>query len=411
MTISMDRQGLKDAVTTAQYDVVVVGAGPYGLSTAAHLGEKGLKVAIFGKPLELWQEHMPKGMLLRSYWWAVNLSDPEKRYDMKRFLQLKDGQEGPDPLPIETFLDYALWFQQHAVPNVDETYVSCVEHQDHYYKVTLEDGRVVQSPIIVMAPGLAYYTNRPAEYNHIASDLLTHTSDHYTFDGFAGKRVVVIGGGQSALEISALLHEHDTHVDIVSRRSIRWLGGNSLKDRSLMKQIRYPKAGIAPGWFNWGLENLPYSFHALPRTTKERLLRGRGQYGPAGAAWLKPRISGKVTLHEGQKVLSMKETDSGVSVALSNDETLTADHVILGTGYRVNIRNLPMLHTELVSKIQTYKNAPILNSRFESSVPGLYFVGISSVSCFGPFYRFVVGDDAAARRVAGSVARQVARVK
>ena len=411
MNVSLDVQKSQGAVPTAKFDVVVVGAGPYGLSTAAHLQERGLKVSIFGKPLELWRDHMPKGMLLRSYWWAVDLSDPEKKYGIQQFLQLKDKEDGPDPLPIETFIDYALWFQQHTVPNVDETYVSCVEHKEQYYEVTLVDGRVVQSPIVVMAPGLAYYTNRPAEYSHIPAELLTHTSDHYRFDGFAGKRVIVIGGGQSALEISALLHEHSTHVDMVSRRSVRWLSGQTLKDRSLYKQIRYPKAGIAPGWFNWGLENLPYAFHALPRETKDRLLRGRGQYGPAGAEWLKSRIMGQVTLHSEQKVFSMKETDNGVAVTLSNNETLKADHVILGTGYRVNIWNLPMLHPNLVSRIQTYNNAPILNSRFESNVPGLYFVGISSVSSFGPFYRFVVGDDAAARRVAGAVARQAARIR
>ncbi len=222
---------------------------------------------------------------------------------------------------------------------------------------------------------------------------------------------MVIGGGQSALEISALLHENGANVEVVSRRSIRWLTEDSLKNRTLIKQIRYPKAGIGPGWFNWGLENLPYAFQQLPRSTKDKLLHTRGQYGPAGAVWLKPRVMGKIRLHELEQVEEIKETDSGVALTLSNNEILKADHIILGTGYRVNISNLPMLHPSVVSRIQTYNNAPILNSRFESSVPGLYFIGLSSISSFGPFYRFVVGVDAAAQRVTEAVARQLAHTK
>jgi len=144
---------------------------------------------------------------------------------------------------------------------------------------------------------------------------------------------------------------------------------------------------------------------------KDGLLLGRGRYGPAGAAWLKPRVVDKVKLHEMEEVQAMKEIDGGVALTLSNNETLIADHVVLGTGYRVNIQNLPMLHPSLLSSIQTYGNAPILNTRFESSISGLYFVGASSVSSFGPFYRFVVGADAAARRVASSIAWQVSHVK
>jgi pyruvate/2-oxoglutarate dehydrogenase complex dihydrolipoamide dehydrogenase (E3) component len=390
--------------------IVVIGAGPYGLSVAAHLQGRGLKVAIFGKPLRLWRDHMPKGMLLRSYWWAVNLSDPQKKYTISNYLRLH-CQDGPDPLPIETFIDYGLWFQKHSVPNVDETYVTCVERKDRHFEVRLMDGRVIHSPIVIMAPGLAYYTYRPTEYSHLPAELVSHTSDHSTFDGFAGKRVVVVGGGQSALEMSALLNEHSAEVDMVARRNIVWLSGDSLKNRTIMKQIRYPKAGISPGWFNWALENLPYSFQRLPRKTKDTLLRGRGRYGPAGAAWLQPRVEGRVKLHELQQVEEMKEVDDGVALLLSDGKTLKADHVVLGTGYRVNISNLPMLHPSLVSSVQTYYDAPILNNRFESSVSGLYFVGISSVSSFGPFYRFVVGDDAAARRVAGDVARQMAQRK
>ena len=113
----------RQAVSIAQYDAVVVGAGPYGLSTAAHLLGRGLRVAVFGKAMELWRDHMPKGMLLRSQWWATNLSDPGRRYTFQRFFRESRRMPGY-PVPLETFLEYALWFQRHAVPDVDETYTT-----------------------------------------------------------------------------------------------------------------------------------------------------------------------------------------------------------------------------------------------------------------------------------------------
>jgi FAD-dependent urate hydroxylase len=391
-----------------KYDAVVVGAGPYGLSSSAHLLGRGLNIAIFGKPLQLWQDNMPKGMLLRSYWWATNLSDPCKEYDLVRYFR-ETGQHPYDPLPAETFVEYGLWFQKHLVPDVDETYVESIERRAGRFVVTLADGRVIQSLAVVMAPGLHYYTYCPTEYNHLPSELVSHTSDHHTFDRFSGKRVVFIGGGQSALETAALANESGVHVEVVSRSPLVWISGSGSfpEYRSLKEQLLSPKAGIAPGWFNWRLEHFPYAFQQLPRTVKDKILRGRGRYGPQGASWLKPRILGKVRLHELQHVRKVKEVDDGVMLTLSNNDMLKADHIILGTGYRVNIKNLSMLHPSALSEVRTYQDAPILNNRFESSIAGLYFVGFSSVSSCGPLYRFVVGTEATARRIAISIAKQV----
>src|SRR5437773_45653 len=143
MSLAVDVQKRGSSVPVTHYDAVVMGAGPYGLSTVAHLRGRGLKVAIFGKPLELWREHMPKGMLLRSYWWASNLSDPENKYDLPHYFEA-EGRQGEMPFPIETFIDYGLWFQKQAVPDVDETYISTIEREEGHYVVTLVDGRVLQ---------------------------------------------------------------------------------------------------------------------------------------------------------------------------------------------------------------------------------------------------------------------------
>jgi FAD-dependent urate hydroxylase len=407
VTISLDVLKPQSSSPNTQYDVVVVGAGPYGLSVASHLLMQGLKVAIFGKPIGFWREHMPKGMLLRSFWWASNLSDPQKKYGLEQYLQ-EQGQHGSDPLPIETFIKYAHWFQRHAVPEVDETYVASIERQEQQFEVRLADGRLIQSSAVVMAPGLFYYVYRPHEYDHLPTELISHTSDHQTFDLFIGKRVVVIGGGQSALETAALLHEADAHVQLVTRRPISWLPPENTATPFFIRQLRAPKVGLGYGWLNWALEYYPYTFQTLPQVTKDRLLVTL--HGPAGASWLNGRIVGKVQLYEQQQIEKIQEIGGSLKLTLSKNIRLEADYVILATGYHADVKRLPMLHSSLLPMLQTHMGSPILNNHFESSVPSLYFVGFSAARSAGPLFRFVVGSHAAAQRVANSVVRQIVHI-
>ena len=400
----------QQATTVTMYDGVVIGAGPYGLSVAAHLRGAGLNVAVFGKPLQLWREYMPKGMFLRSYWWASNLSDPAQKYGMLQYFRLQ-GMEAPNPLPIETFIDYGMWFQQNAVPDVDETFVASLEAIGDMFRLVLVDGRVVQARFVVMALGLHYYAYRPGEFSTLPDAYVSHTADHQDLTRFQNTKVAVIGGGQSAIETAALLNEAGARVSLIARKTLTWLPeGQLLEDRPLLEKIRSPKAATAPGWYHLGLEHFPYAFHRLSRRTKDRQITHR--FAPAGASWLRPRVLGQVSVHEGA-IQQMQENDGIVELTLTNGETIKVDHVILATGYRVDLAQLPLLTPTLRAKVQIYTGlqnylgAPVLDAFFQSGVPGLYFVGISAVSSFGPFYRFVAGTRATARKVTASALKRV----
>jgi thioredoxin reductase len=408
MSLVTDREKLNSTTAIEHYDVTVVGAGPYGLSAAAHLLDRNVKVAVFGKPLKLWREHMPQGMCLRSHWRASDLSDPQKKYTFEQFLRASP-YEMRSPMPIEAFIEYGLWFQRHAVPDVDETYVSSIQRNASHFLLTLVDGRVVQSRAVIMAPGLYYYANRPAEWKNLPSEIVSHTVEHNNFARFAGKRVVVLGAGQSAVESAALLHEVGAAVELVCRRPIHWLEPDSSQERSLWEKLREPTAGIAPGWKNWILEYLPYLFYRFPQEKKDRYINNH--YTAAASDWLRDRVVGKVVLHEGERVQEMREHGDGLELQVSDGKVIQADHVLLATGYRVNIKRLPMLDQSLLAAIAMDRDVPVLNPWFESSVPGLYFIGITSLQSFGPLYRFVVGTKAAAQRVAGAAVRQSVSAK
>jgi cation diffusion facilitator CzcD-associated flavoprotein CzcO len=386
--------------------VVVVGAGPHGLSTAAHLRGRGLKVGIFGKTLEMWRDHMPKGMRVRSHVGATNLCDPGEEYTFERFLE-DSKYEKSYPLPIEAFIEYGLWFRQRAVPDVDETYVSSIERQGGQFLLRLADGREVQSQAVVMATGLRHYAHRPEPYNSLPAGFVSHSADHSDFGRFKGKDVMVIGGGHSAIEFAALLHEAGAAVQVVARRRVSWWAPDRTNERTILERIIAPTTSTAPGWQNWVLDHFPYFFYRFPQDKKDSY---NSNYESGASSWLRDRVIGKVTVREDRTVTNVEVVDGRIDATISDGTKARVDHILMATGYKVDLNRLTMIHPSLRAEIRTDKAIPILNHWFESSVPRFYFVGFASLRAFGPLYRFVAGCGATARRVASSVARsRVAR--
>ena len=373
---------------------VVIGAGPYGLSVAAHLKSRRLPVQIYGKPMEFWQK-MPPRMYLKSSWSALDISDPAGAYSLNRYSEVA-GIAHQEPVPLRTFLDYSAWFQQQAVPDIDQTYVQRLVRDGKGYQLELEDGRSLRASRVVVAVGVAAFANIPAFARTLPTALASHSQEHSDFAPFQGKRVVVVGSGQSALESAALLHEAGASVELLARGPVNWIN-RSLYHTGPMKRLFYPPSDVGPPGVNWLVAN-PLLFRLFPEKARVRL--DARAVRPAGSTWLRPRVDGQLTITPHTTVTEAREQGAAVCLKLSDGTTREVDHILLGTGYAANIDALPFIDATLRRQVQLHEGFPILNEWFESSVPQLHFVGAPAWYTFGPLCRFVVGSKVAARQVA-----------
>jgi hypothetical protein len=351
----------------------------------------------------LWRDHMPSGMFLRSPWWATHLSDRHHNYTFDRFAR-ETSASIDYPIPLTTFIDYGLWFQRCAVPNVDTTFVSSIERDAGSFALTLADGRQVFSTAVVLAIGAACYAHRPALYDHLPASLVSHSCEHSDFSRFRDKQVIVVGGGQSAIEYAALLQEAGAAVHVVARRAIEWRA-TPTDQRTAAERVMAPRASVAPGWDYWCFDRMPYAFYHAPRWAKDRYTL----YSPSDVSdWLRHRIIGKVSLHEAQTILAIDAKGDAAVATISDGKTLRVDHVMLATGYGVDLDKVTVIDRSLRGSIQTADGTPLLTPWFESTVSNLYFSGLTSLRAFGPIYRSVAGCGPAARRVAGAIAQRLA---
>src|SRR5438445_5808558 len=255
--------------TTCQ--VAVVGAGPYGLAAAARLREvPGLDVRIFGKPMSFW-ESMPIGMLLRSAWDSCHIGYPSGKLTLDAY-KAASGRAFGKPVPLDAFIDYGHWFQRAAVSDPDPRRVEVIEHVDGSFFLALEDGEAVRADRVVIAAGIETFAWVPAAFRGLPTTLVTHSSAHGDLSRFEGRRVAVVGGGQSALESAALLHESGAEVDVLARAGkIIWLRGGTIQRKlGRAKPLFYAQTDVGPAGLS-RLVAVPALFTRLPRRVQTRL--------------------------------------------------------------------------------------------------------------------------------------------
>jgi FAD-dependent urate hydroxylase len=341
---------------------------------------------------------MPKGMLLRSPWGASHIADPGSSLTLDAYERGK-GVPLSRPVPLTDFIAYGHWFQQRAVPEVDSRRVERVDALGHGLQVTLEDGESIDARRVVIAGGIAPFTTRPPQFDDLPRELATHSSEHADLTPFAGRRVAVVGGGQSAFECAVLLYEAGAEVELIMRAPrIRWVGRATRK--GLVGHLLFHRTDVGPAFVSH-LVARPRILRWQPRFVQRHALRRA--LAPGASLWLRPRSSG-MPISAGRRIASVARIDDRVRLGLDDGTTREVDHVLLATGYRVDIRRYPFLAPSVAASVRTAEGYPVLRDGLESSVPGLHFVGAPAAGSFGPLVRFVSGTEFAARNLTRAIA-------
>lgn len=387
--------------STTGCDVAIVGAGPYGLAAAAHLARvPGVDTRVFGKPMSFW-ESMPKGMILRSDLEASYIGFSNGDLTVPRYASIAGRKITGRHVDLETFIGYGHWFQRNAVPDVDPRRVSVIDSEPGGFRLTLADGETLHTGRVIVAAGIESFAWIPPEFRDLPSELVSHTSQHRDLSRFADKHVIVVGGGQSALESAALLHEAGAEVEVIARESsIVWLRGGIIQRKlGRAKPLLYAQTDVGPAGLS-RLVAVPRLFRRLPRSAQSRI--AHRAIRPAGARWLVARLE-SVPISTGLSVVEVRDLHGGAHVLLDDGSSREADHVLFGTGYQVDVSRYDFLSADLVSQIRRVDGYPILRKGLESSVPGLYFLGAPAAWSFGPIMRFVSGSWFAGESLAANV--------
>ncbi len=381
-------------------DVVIIGAGPYGLSIAAHLAKAGLKTRVFGTPMQTWRQNMPQGMRLKSEGFASTLYDPAGEYPIAKFCQ-ENGipyQDVDLPVKRQTFADYGMEFARRYVPGLEDRTVTGVHQNKDGFEISLQDGETVRARKVVAAVGITHYAYLAPGFADLPPGICSHSSQHHDLSAFAGKTVAVVGAGASATDCAALLSEAGATTHLFTRRPHIDFHAPPRK-RGLKDHLRAPRTTIGPGWKSVLCTQAPLVFHAMPEGF--RVDATRRYLGPSACWFVHQQIEKAVTVHTTASVTGVEQKNGKAVLQLSGTDisSLEVDHIIAATGYKPDVSRLPFLDTAMRGRLRTEAGTPALSRHFESTVPGLFFAGPSAANAFGPLMRFACGAQFASRRL------------
>ena len=374
-------------------NLLIVGAGPFGLSMAAYAKYKNLDHMVIGKPMSFWKENMPKGMLLRSgrEWHLC----PEGIYTIDKYLETKRLKpEDVEPLSLDCYLGYAEWFQEQIKAQIRESLVQRLDHSNNQFLATLDDGQIIAANDVLLAIGFRYFKNVPTELAEIIPPKrFSHTCDLVNFDSLKGKRCLIVGGRQSAYEWAALINENGAaSIHVSHRHEIPQFAKSDWAWVSPMMDTMTKN----PGWFR----NL--AKRRRNEIEQRFWAEGRLKLEP----WLWPRINKEnIKIWPSSRIVACTELPTGeLEVKLDVGERLNVDHIILATGYKVNMENVPFLAAgNVLSKLKTKGGSPVLDENFQCNIPGLFITSMAATRNFGNFFAFTVSAVASARIIGEAI--------
>ena len=392
----------------SRVNIAIIGAGPYGLSLSAHLAARKVEHRIFGRPMQFWSQIAEAGgeRYLKSFCFGTDLSSPTPGSSFADYSRPR-GLETFEPCSIADFATYGLWFQKKNVEWVEPIEVEHVSKVARGFEIKLGNGERFVAAGVVIATGLSCFAIVPPVLASLPAARVTHTSNITAFAPFKGRSVAIIGAGQSALEVAALLREAGAQPQLVVRNNAILWQKRVLQERDLWRRLRSPISGLGTGPRAWALAHFPGSTHHLPMAWRTRFLKN--YLPPEGAWWLRERVENLVPVHFETNVVEAREVAGRVALRfrVANDGSercITVEHVIAGSGYKIDVERLAFLDPNLRRTVDCQAGAPKLTSRFEASVQGLRFIGPASAMSFGPLFRFVVGAEYAAQTVSAHLA-------
>ena len=369
-------------------DLLIIGAGPFGLAVAAHASHLGIEHVVVGKPMEFWRKNMPAGMYLRSACdWHL---DPAGVHTIDCFLAERGlTAKDVEPLSLEFYLSYVEWFQKQKQIASLPLHVERLDVSDSGFIATTIDGDTINARNVVIAPGFTHFKNIPPELRlRLPPGRFVHTCDFADFSTARNKRFLIIGGRQSAFEWAALLIEAGASAVYISHRHDS------------------PAFAVADwSWVNPLVENIghnPTWFRRLSQAEKDDVnhrlwAEGRLKVEP----WLEARLNNdRVHVRPRTEVVECIENKGEVTVTLSSGETITCDQIVLATGYKVDISRLPILSAgNILDQLETRNGFPVLDDHFQTSIKGLFITSMPATQDFGPFFAFTISVRVSAKLI------------